>query len=147
MIFFRNMNYYLDVLKKYAIFTGRARRKEYWMFVLINFIITFALYIITFVLVLTTSNSSLSFLPLVSIILLIIYALALLIPSLAVGVRRLHDTNHSGWWYFISLVPFIGSIVLLIFLIMDSQPGINEHGPNPKGIENSNPSITPRPIV
>ncbi len=61
-----------------------------------------------------------------------IYSLATLIPSLAVGIRRLHDTGKSGWWIFISLIPFVGPIILLIFLVKDSDPGTNLYGPNPK---------------
>ena len=63
-----------------------------------------------------------------------IYYLAVLIPNIAVSVRRLHDTNHSGWWLLIGLVPIIGFIVLLVFLVRDSQAGENQYGPNPKGI-------------
>ena len=61
-----------------------------------------------------------------------IYVGAILIPSIAVAVRRLHDTNRSGWWYFISIIPIIGTIILIVFLVQDSQPGENKYGPNPK---------------
>lgn len=61
-----------------------------------------------------------------------IYSLAVLIPAIAVGVRRLHDTGRSGWWMLIALVPFIGSIVLIVFFVLDSDPGTNQYGPNPK---------------
>jgi uncharacterized membrane protein YhaH (DUF805 family) len=107
------------VLKKYAVFSGRARRKEYWMFVLINLIITFVLYLIEG---LVGGPGILGGL----------YSLAVLIPAIAVGVRRLHDTNRSGWWLLIGLIPLIGTIVLLVFLVQDSQPGENQYGPNPK---------------
>ncbi|MBI3634388.1 MAG: DUF805 domain-containing protein [Candidatus Yonathbacteria bacterium] len=113
------MNYYTDVLKKYAVFSGRATRKEYWMFVLFNFIISIAVGVIGFILKIET----LSFL----------YSLAIIIPSIAVGVRRLHDTDHSGWWIFIFLIPFIGAIILLVFFVTDSQVGENKYGQNPKG--------------
>lgn len=113
------MNWYLQVLKKYAVFSGRALRKEYWMFCLFNFIITFVL---SFVEGLAGGPGVLGSL----------YGLAVLIPSLAVSVRRLHDTNRSGWWLLISVVPFIGGIVLLIFMVQDSQPDDNRYGPNPK---------------
>ena len=63
-----------------------------------------------------------------------IYSLAVLIPSIAVSVRRLHDTNHSGWWLLINLLPLIGTIILVFFLVRDSQPGQNQYGPNPKGM-------------
>ena len=116
------MNYYIEVLKKYAVFSGRARRKEYWMFVLYNFIISF---VISFV---AAFVEALFFL-------LYLYMLAVFIPGIAVAVRRLHDTNRSGWWWLISFIPFIGAIILIIFLAGDSQPGGNRYGPNPKETE------------
>ena len=64
-----------------------------------------------------------------------LYGLAVLIPSIAVSVRRLHDTNRSGWWLLIALVPLIGAIVLLVFMAQDSQPGKNQYGSNPKAAE------------
>lgn len=115
---------YLEVLKKYAVFSGRAQRKEYWMFFLCNLIIAFALGLIERIAgIATESNQSL---------LVILYGLAVLLPGLAVGVRRLHDTGRSGWWLLIALVPIIGTIVLLVFLVQDSQPGDNQYGPNSK---------------
>lgn len=121
------MNWYLKVWQQYADFSTRARRQEYWMFVLINFLIVMGLYIVSFLLLMT--ESSLAFL-MTGIIL--IYGLATFIPSLAVAARRLHDTGKSGWWLLISLIPLIGAIILLVFLLTDSQPGDNKWGPNPK---------------
>ena len=119
------MNWYLEVLKKYAVFNGRARRKEYWYFVLFNTLISIVLAIIDGL----TGSFSLE----VGMGLLGgIYALAVLIPSIAVSVRRLHDTGHSGWWILIALVPLIGAIVLLVFMVQDSHPDENQYGPNPK---------------
>ena len=115
------MNWYLEVLRKYAVFEGRAQRKEYWMFVLFNIIIAVAL---GFVEGLVGSPGVISW----------IYSLAILIPGIAVTVRRLHDTSRSAWWLLIVFVPFIGSIVLLVFMILDSHPESNEYGENPKGI-------------
>ena len=115
-----DMNWYLEVLKKYAVFSGRARRKEYWYFVLFNFIIVIILSIID-----QAINSA---------ILSTIYSLAVLIPGIAVTVRRLHDKNRTGWWILIGLIPIIGFIVLLIFMVQDSQKGENQYGPNPKGV-------------
>ncbi len=112
------MNWYLEVLKKYAVFTGRAHRTEYWMFFLFNFIIAIVLGVIDGVLG--------------TAILGLIYSLAVLIPGIAVGVRRLHDTNRTGWWLLIGLVPLIGFIVLIVFFVQDSQEGSNDYGPNPK---------------
>jgi uncharacterized membrane protein YhaH (DUF805 family) len=117
------MNWYVEVLKKYAVFSGRARRKEYWTFTLINVLISIVLTIIEMVAGLTHGG----FGPLTSL-----YSLAVLIPGLAVSIRRLHDTNRSGWWLLIPLVPLIGIIALLVFLVSDSDPGENQYGPNPK---------------
>ncbi|BDP42173.1 hypothetical protein DAETH_21420 [Deinococcus aetherius] len=80
------------------------------------------------------AGESLSGLPLVSLILSAVYGLATFLPTLAVNIRRLHDTGRSGWWYLIAFVPLVGGIVLLIFAVMDSQPGTNKWGPNPKGV-------------
>ena len=121
----RFMNYYMDVLRKYFVFSGRARRKEYWMFILFNILISIGLSIVDRVTGLYSAESGVGLLS-------TIYSLAVLIPSIAVGVRRLHDTNRSGWWMLICLVPFIGSIVLLVFFVLDSDPGTNQYGPNPK---------------
>jgi uncharacterized membrane protein YhaH (DUF805 family) len=119
------MNCYLEVLKKYAVFSGRARRKEYWMFFLFNLIITLVLALIDS---LTGTFSSQAGLGLLSGL----YSLAVLIPSIAVTVRRLHDTGRSGWWILLGLIPVIGGIILLIFMVLDSEPGENQYGPNPK---------------
>ena len=108
------MEWYLKALKNYAVFEGRSRRKEYWMFTLVNMVISMLL-------------AALSFGTLESI-----YALVMFIPSLSVSVRRLHDTNRSGWWLLIGLVPFIGFLVLIYFFIQDSYPGTNQYGANPK---------------
>lgn len=113
------MNWYIEVLKKYAVFDGRAHRSEYWMFVLFNVIITIVLGLIDRLLGISGVLSG-------------IYGLAVLIPGIAVSIRRLHDTNRSGWWLLISLVPVIGTIVLIVFMVQDSQPGTNQYGPNPK---------------
>jgi len=113
------MDWYMAVLKKYAEFSGRARRREYWMFVLINFLIGCGLGVIG---ALVHGLSFLSWL----------YSLAVLVPSIAVSVRRLHDTGRSGWWLLIGLIPLIGFIVLIVFLATDGEPGDNEYGPNPK---------------
>ena len=113
------VNYYTEVLQKYTQFGGRARRAEYWMFALINAIISIVLQVI---------DSAIG----TGGILGGIYGLAVLIPSIAVGVRRLHDTNHSGWWLLIAFT-IIGLIPLFIWAIQDSDPGDNQYGPNPKG--------------
>ncbi|MCH8556648.1 MAG: DUF805 domain-containing protein [Balneolia bacterium] len=113
------MNWYIEVLKKYAIFEGRARRKEYWMFILFNFFIAVAIGAVESILGISQFLSGL-------------YALIILIPSLAVGVRRLHDTGRSGLWMLMIFVPVIGFFVLLFFFIQDSEPGANQYGANVK---------------
>src|SRR5215216_2263257 len=118
------MSWYLEVLKKYAVFSGRARRKEYWMFFLISLLISAVLIAIDS-LIGTFSQTGFGLLQ-------GLYSLAVLIPSIAVTVRRLHDTGRTGWWILIGLIPVIGGIVLLIFMVLDSEPETNEYGPNPK---------------
>jgi uncharacterized membrane protein YhaH (DUF805 family) len=113
------MNGYVATLKKYADFSGRARRTEYWLFVLFNMVIAVLLSVIDYVL----SSPG---------IIGLLFALAILLPSIAVGVRRLHDTDRSGWWLLIAFVPLIGGIVLLVFFVLDSTPGDNKYGASPK---------------
>ena len=113
------MNWYLDVLKKYAVFSGRARRQEYWMFVLINILISIALGFVDGVI--GTAG-----------VLSLVYSLAILIPSLAVFVRRLHDTDRSAWWLLLGFIPVIGAIVLLVFAVLEGVTGDNEYGSDPK---------------
>lgn len=120
------MNWYFKVLKSYAVFSGRARRQELWMFALFNIIAAFFLSAVDSV-IFGTAFEELG--PLY-----IIYLLGIITPSLAVQVRRLHDIGKSGWWFLITLIPLIGSIWLLVLLVTDSQPGSNQYGPNPKGV-------------
>lgn len=121
------MNWYLEVLKKYAVFSGRARRQEYWYFFLFSLIISIVLAVVDGV---TGSFSAEAGVGLLGGI----YALAVLIPGLAVSVRRLHDTGRSGWWLLIALIPVIGAIVLLVFMVLEGKPGTNQYGSNPKGV-------------
>ncbi|MFD8309249.1 DUF805 domain-containing protein [Streptomyces sp. NPDC059690] len=115
------MSWFIEALKKYAVFSGRSRRKEYWMYALFVGII----YVVLAGIAAASKTPAL-------FALLGIFYLGILLPSLAVGVRRLHDTGRSGWWLLIGLVPAIGGIVLLVFTCLDSQPGPNQYGPNPK---------------
>ena len=121
------MNWYLTVLKKYAVFNGRAGRKEYWYFILFNIIISLILGFIDGIMGGFSVEAGIG--PLGAI-----YSLAILIPSLAVSVRRLHDTDRSGWWLLIGLIPLIGAIVLIIFMIQDGKPNDNQYGSNPKWV-------------
>ena len=119
------MNWYLGVLKKYAEFGGRAQKAEYWFFFLFTILVSVGLGII--------DRITGSFMPQVGMGLLgVLYSLAVFIPTLAVSIRRLHDTGRSGWWLLIGLIPLVGVIVLIIFMVQDSNPGENQYGPNPK---------------
>ena len=111
------MEHFTGALQKYADFSGRATRTEYWMFVLIYILLYIVLLVIDAVLGTVWLST--------------IYALGLFIPSISVGARRLHDTSRSGWWQLIPLIPLIGAIILIVFLVQDSHDD-NEYGPDPK---------------
>lgn len=119
------MNWYLQALKKYADFSGRARRKEYWFFVLFNIIVSILLAIVDVMFGLHSASMGIG-------ILSGVYSLAVIIPSIAVSVRRLHDINRTGWWVLIAFVPFIGWLILLIFALIAGTQGDNQYGPDPK---------------
>ena len=119
------MNWYVTVLKKYAVFSGRARRKEYWMFFLINILVSF---LVGFVAGFIAGLIGVPEFALVGQL----YALGVLIPGIAVTIRRLHDTGRSGWMWFLALIPLIGPIILLVFLASEGSPDENKYGLNPK---------------
>jgi len=121
------MHWYIDVIKKYAVFDGRAQRQEYWMFFLINIIVSIVITAIDFQFI--GSNGSIG----------AVYSLALLLPGIGVAIRRLHDTGRSGWWLLILFVPLIGVIVFLVFACQDSESNENEYGLNPKADVALNP--------
>jgi len=112
------MQWYLTVLKQYAVFNGRSGRQEFWMFTLINIIILVALGW------LDKAMGTDQFI-------YGLYTLAILLPGLGVGIRRLHDTNRSGWWLLLGLIPLVGAIVLIVFYAQASDPGSNQYGPKP----------------
>jgi uncharacterized membrane protein YhaH (DUF805 family) len=115
------MDHYINAWKNYAGFSGRARRTEYWLFQLFNMIILFAVIGIGYAV-----DSQ------VPVYVAYAFGLAAILPSLAVQVRRLHDIDKSGWWYFISFVPLVGPIVLLVFDCTEGTQGPNQYGPDPK---------------
>lgn len=121
------MDWYVMALKKYAVFNGRARRKEYWYFVLFYFIFAYAFVITALAIGTVVSGAGEGVRILVGL-----YGLAMFVPSLAVSVRRLHDIDRSGWWLLLQLIPLVGSIVLLVWAAQDSSSGENRFGPNPK---------------
>ena len=122
------MGWYLKVLKNYATFKGRARRTEYWMFSLINFGISL---ITSFFMYMTQDSTDLAG---IFSIIFTLYGIAILIPGMAVTVRRLHDVGKSGWWCLIVFVPLIGWVWMLVLFFTDSQPGANQYGPNTKEV-------------
>lgn len=119
------MNWYLKCLKQYVDFSGRARRKEYWMFFLFNWIFSLILGIFDGVLGLSSADIGLGLLG-------SMYSLAVFLPGLAVSVRRLHDIGKSGWNFLFILIPIVGAIMLLVWLCTDSESNRNEWGENPK---------------
>lgn len=123
------MNWFFDAIKnRYADFDGRASRQEFWMFNLfyLLFVIAISLLIIPF------GNSETGLNIIFGII--VVYSLGLAIPIWAVTARRLHDIGLSGWWSLLSFIPYLGTVVLLIMCCMDSKPGSNKYGNNPKGL-------------
>jgi len=124
------MNWVREVFRKFATFEGRARRKEYWFFGLFCLI---AYIVLVFIDSFTGTFNNKAGVGLLSAI----FCLVVLVPSISVTVRRLHDTDRSGWWWWITLIPVIGGITLLVFMLLDSQPGANRFGPNPKGVMGS----------
>ncbi|WP_432892786.1 DUF805 domain-containing protein [Kribbella sp. CA-245084] len=124
------MQWYIDVLKKYAVFDGRARRKEYWMFVLFNVIASIILSILDRILGLDFGGSSSS-----SGWLSTIYSLAVLLPTIGVAIRRMHDTGRSGWWILINLIPCVGWIWFIVLAAQEGNAGDNAYGPDPKAAE------------
>ena len=121
-------DWFFDVLKnKYATFEGRARRKELWYFQLMAYVIATGL---LFIDVLTGTFNSDVGMGLLSGI----YGVAIIIPHIAISIRRLHDTNHSGWWLLLVVIPIVGWIILIIICTRDSPPEQNKYGPNPKTI-------------
>lgn len=116
------MSWYIGALKKYADFNGRAGKAEFWMFTLISTIISVILYLIDGGIMPGSKDIHLLY---------TVYSLAVLVPSLAVSVRRLHDTGRSGWWILINVIPILGQLVYLVFLLQDSQ-GANQYGSSPR---------------
>ncbi len=115
------VHWYVDVLKKYATFSGRASRPEFWMFTLVSLVISIVLAVIDALLG-------------TGMIIETVYDVAVFLPSLAVSVRRLHDIDRSGWWVLIGLIPIIGLIVLIVFWATAGKPRENAYGPNPQEV-------------
>ena len=118
------MDWYLNVLRNYIGFGGRARRKEYWMFILVNVMFVLEVSIVDKILGWEWASGE--------GVLTSIYGLFILLPSWAVQFRRLHDTDRSAWWLLLLLIPIVGWIVILIFNCQSGTPGENRFGPDPK---------------
>ena len=129
------MKWYLHALRNYAVFEGRASRGEYWTFELMNTAITGALFVLAVKLG-KPGDQYFLFLP-------FLYIAATAIPSFASSVRRLHDTNLSGWWLLITGVPVVGPLIFLAMTVTDSNPGENRFGPNPKLRATAEPAASP----
>ncbi|GHJ36635.1 DUF805 domain-containing protein [Streptomyces sp. TS71-3] len=112
------MHWYMRAWKLYGVFGGRASRVEYWMFVLIDVIVSLALFAVDTALQTRVPDT--------------IYGLAAIVPSLAVGCRRLHDTDRSGWWQLLNLIPVLGWIAVIVLMAQDGTHGANKHGPDPR---------------
>ncbi len=122
------MEWYTMVWKKYAQFDGRSRRKEYWIFALFNAIVS----IVVYAAMLAAFAAGQRYIGMILAVVCIVYGLAGLIPGIAVSIRRLHDTNKRGWWLLFALVPFVGGLVLLVFMVIEGDSGPNLYGPSPK---------------
>jgi uncharacterized membrane protein YhaH (DUF805 family) len=129
---------YIDVLKKYADVTGRARRREFWLFFLANLIIIGIPYFLLMVIIAAAIENggdevtALNIIIPIIYLVLFLYQLAIFLPNICVGVRRLHDIGRSGWWLLVHFVPFIGPIILIVWFAQDSEPDSNQYGPYPK---------------
>ena len=128
------MKWFLEAIKnKYAQFEGRSRRKEYWMFVLFYNLLTLGILLITGFVFEATGQETLLY---AGLAIFAIVVIALIAPAWAISIRRLHDTGRSGKWMLLLFIPYLGSIILMILCMLDSEPGSNQYGENPKGIPN-----------
>ena len=110
-----------EIIKKYAKFEGRANRPQYWYFVLTQFLAFFILELLCVI----------PFVNIIAFLALLVLGLGLIVPGIAVSVRRLHDTNKSGWWLLLCFVPFVGSLVILVFMCLEGTKGANKYGDEP----------------
>ena len=127
------MEWMLMPLKRYANFSGRSRRKEYWMFILFLVLASIALTLVLGMFSLSEGEEG-SMLGLGgTAIILVLFYFAILIPSIAVQVRRFHDQDKSGWFVLLNLIPYLGGIIVLVFMCLEGTRGPNRYGPDPKG--------------
>ena len=134
------MDWMLMPLRRYAEFSGRSRRKEYWMFALLNFLIAAFVGLVTLVMAVSVSSESAMMLVVTPVLILwFLLSLVFIVPGVAVTIRRLHDTDRSGWTILLALIPLIGPIILLVFYCTQGTPGPNRFGPDPKAGGLGNP--------
>ena len=129
------LGYMVLPLKRYADFSGRSRRKEYWLFYLFQLLMYAIAAVPAFLLVAsadTTGDAEAQSVGLGFIAIFGIVFLALLLPSIAVTVRRFHDQDKSGWFYLLTFIPYVGGIVVFVMMMLDGTPGPNQYGPDPK---------------
>ncbi|KLD76391.1 DUF805 domain-containing protein [Xanthomonas hyacinthi] len=126
------MDWMLMPLKRYADFSGRSRRKEYWMFTLLNIVVITVLMVLIGIGGGFGGQNGTSALSMAAFVLVCLYSLAVLVPSLAVQVRRFHDQGKSGWYVLLGLIPYLGGVVVLVFMFMEGAKGANAYGPDPK---------------
>ncbi len=119
-------SWYLRAWKNYAVFDGRAQRKEYWLFLLVHLMLPLSLTVVAVKLDPEGTGVSAVF------AIFVLYAVASLVPSWALMVRRLHDTGRSGWWLLIGMVPYLGGLVTMVLMALKGDSGENEYGPDPK---------------
>ncbi|MCT8284403.1 DUF805 domain-containing protein [Xanthomonas translucens pv. translucens] len=126
------MEWMLMPLKRSADFSGRSRRKEYWMFTLLNIVVITVLMVLMGVGGGVGGQNGTGALSMVAVSLLVLYSLAVLVPSIAVQVRRFHDQCKSGWYVLLGLIPWLGGVVVLVFMLMEGTRDANAYGPDPK---------------
>lgn len=127
---------YAKMWKNFAVFRGRASRQEYWYVYLVQNLILLAgmlMMLLPWVIGILCGNEGSLTVVFVMAVAILLYMLVAILPNIAIMVRRLHDTGKSGWFHFLNLIPYVGSIVMIVLLAQDSQPGANQYGPNPKG--------------
>ena len=128
------MNGYLATFKKWQL-DGRATRTEYWTFSLLNLAVYVVLWVLMMICASPSEDGSISTASLLFLVLMLLFCLATFIPAFCVTVRRLHDTDKSGWWMLVNFVPFVGGLAFFILTLLGSTPGANQYGPHPNDID------------
>lgn len=141
------MHYFIDVMKKYCVFNGRASRREYWMFYLWYIIILSFLSMIFSSVLSSVAEEQKPMMATIIFIIMMIFFIGTFLPNLGVSIRRLHDISKSGWWILISFIPFIGGIWFLILLMLKGDTGLNKYGPDPYGVTSPAPTAPDNQVI